>query len=299
MSHFLYALMFLIPLIVYSARISNPAAAVLSNHKSPATHVSVFPKSLNLLEKKGSEVSCFADRGYETPAIINVGQVIKHRLPGVGKHIEISHYDIKSHATLLNKLQFKNNGKWNTIWDAIDFGEAPFLPMKFPTQDMPGSWRWELTCIANCRNAKVHAVNTDYCFHNTTIRRTSQQRPEVRSLIGGSSILGCHRMQVPYPISMTHVGAEHIFPLDGQGREIRIIEYNLFVNSTVEHKLQFWNNGWRTIWSSTSFGDAPSSPSYVAAQKKKGPWRWTLTCVSQCNSELRGLRTEYCLQPIS
>jgi len=289
--------MILIPLIVSGTRILNPAVAVLSNHNSPAPAVSVFPKNLNLLEK-GSGGACFADRIYETPIITNIGQVIKRRLPGVGKHIEISHYDIKSHATILNKLQFKNNGKWNTIWDAVDFGEAPFLPMKFPTQDIPGNWRWHLTCVANCRNAKINALNTDYCFHNTTIRHNNK-KAEIRSLIGGSSILGCHRMQIPYPISMTHVGAEHIFPLDGEGREIRIIEYNLFVNSTVEHKLQFWDSGWKTVWSSTSFGDAPSSPSYVSAQKKIGPWRWTLTCVSQCNSELRGLRTEYCLQPLS
>lgn len=309
----LWVLNLLISFPTSSTRISSAVKQLSTTHYNslarapmPPYHerMSRMQDHISRLESKSSSSMCFVDQNPSTPNIDTIGQVFKRELPGTGRHIEISQYDIQTRATLQNKLQFLSNGKWNTIWNAIDFGESPFLPMHFPTQEEPGTWRWELTCVANCHDAKIHSLSTDYCFHNHTIDRhdhkiysASDDRPASTSLIGGSSIVGCYHKQVPYAIAMNHVGAEHILPLDGEGRHIRVIRYDLSVNSTIEHKLQFWNDGWKTLWSNTAFGDAPAPPSYIPKQNQAGAWRWTLTCVSQCHGVLTNFKTDYCLQP--
>jgi len=282
------------------------AVKVLSKETSSLTHdLPEFPDSMtkNSLEMKTSSGMCYVDRAPPAPTITNVGQVFQRELPGVGRRIDISQYDVQSRATLQNKLQFWIDGKWNTVWDAIDFGEAPFLPMNFPTQSFPGNWRWELTCVANCKNAKIHSLNTDYCFRNTSrsrhLPKYTDEMPDARSFIGGSAKVGCYHKEAPSPIAMNHMGAEHILSLDGEGSHIRIMQYSLSVNSTIHHKLQFWNGGWKTLWSGTAFGYAPKLPPYIAVQNRTGSWRWDLTCVSHCTGQLRGLRTEYCLPQTS
>lgn len=274
------------------------------HHKSLVHDLYAFSKHKNDLEKKNSATTskCFVDRNPSTPRIDMVGQIFKRDLPGAGRHITISQYEIQSQATLENNLQFLSNGEWSTVWNAIDFGESPFLPMNFPAQTTPGKWRWELKCVANCNNAKIYSLNTDYCFHNMTSDKPDttfipHQIPDKRSLIGGSSSVGCYKQEVPYPVNMDHIGAEHIFSLDGKGRHIRVLRYDLSVNSTIQHKLQFWDQGWTTLWSHAAYGVAPPPPSYIPMQNETSNWRWTLTCIARCDSQLVGLSTDYCLEP--
>jgi len=258
------------------------------------------------LKEKITTSKCFIDRNPSTPSIDKVGGIFKHDLPGEGRHITISQYEIRSQATLQNKLQFSNsnNDEWSTVWEAIDFGGSPFLPMNFPSQQISGKWRWYLKCVANCNNAKIYSMNTNYCFHNLTNDKNdldmtypSHQTSDNRLLIGGSSSkVGCYKQQVPYPINMNHLGAEYIFGLDGEGKHIRILRYDLSGKSTIEHKLQFWNEGWKTVWSHAAYGVGPSPPSDVPLQNKSGNWRWTLTCISQCSDQIFGLSTDYCLE---